>query len=163
MIKKLICILICFFIFVPEAFSQENHGIEQGLIRLEEGQKALNQRFEDMNRKMDQRFEDMNRNMNQRFEAVDLRFEDMNHRLNDIMTLMIGGFGILFTGMFTLMGFVLWDRRTTVAPVVKKVQGLEDEKEAIIKVLQEYARVEPKMREVLTNTGYYSHGAIALP
>lgn len=79
----------------------------------------------------------------------------MNQRLNDIMGIMIGGFGVLFAGMFALISFVIWDRRTAVAPVAKKAKELEEEKEIIIKALIDYANVEPKMQNVLTKIGFY--------
>lgn len=66
------------------------------LIRLEEGQKALMQRIEETNR-----------------------------RINDLYTLMLWGFGILFSGMGILIGFVLWDRRTALEPFVKKTRDLK--------------------------------------
>ncbi len=64
---------------------------------------------------------------------------------------------ILICGLLTMMGFVMWDRRTAITPVVKKTkeleQGFEDEKVALWKVLKEYARVEPRFAEVLKTRG----------
>ncbi|MEW6618413.1 MAG: hypothetical protein AB1422_03525 [bacterium] len=135
MIKKMIGGVICFLILTPQVYSEEVYkiGIEERLIRLEEGQKALNQRFDDMNQ----------------------RFDDMNQRLNDMMGIMLSGFGVLLAGMFSLTGFVIWDRRTAIAPVAKKTRKLEEEEELIVKALLEYANVEPKMQKVLTRLGLY--------
>ncbi|MEW6618414.1 MAG: hypothetical protein AB1422_03530 [bacterium] len=142
MIKKMIGGVICFLIFTPQVYSEEVYkiGIEERLIRLEEGQKTLNQRLDDIN----QRFNDMNQ-----------RFDDMNQRLNDMMGIMLSGFGVLLAGMFSLTGFVIWDRRTAIAPVAKKTRKLEEEEELIVKALLEYANVEPKMQKVLTRLGLY--------
>ncbi len=73
------------------------------LIRLEEGQKALNQRLDDLSKGID----------------------DLNRRIDDIQTFMLWGFGILFGGMGILIGFVIWDRRTALAPAIKKYKELE--------------------------------------
>ncbi|MEW6618416.1 MAG: hypothetical protein AB1422_03540 [bacterium] len=153
MIKKMIGGVICFLILTPQVYSEEVYkiGIEERLIRLEEGQKTLNQRLDDINQRfndMNQRFDDMNQKFNQ-------RFDDMNQRLNDMMGIMLSGFGVLLAGMFSLTGFVIWDRRTAIAPVAKKTRKLEEEEELIVKALLEYANVEPKMQKVLTRLGLY--------
>ncbi|MEW6609805.1 MAG: hypothetical protein AB1414_20570 [bacterium] len=157
MIKKMIGGVICFLILTPQVYSEEVYkiGIEERLIRLEEGQKALNQRLDDMN----QRFDDMNQKFNQRLDDMNQkfnqRFDDMNQRLNDMMGIMLSGFGVLLAGMFSLTGFVIWDRRTAIVPVAKKTRKLEEEEELIVKALLEYANVEPKMQKVLTRLGLY--------
>ena len=72
------------------AASPEEEIIER-LIRLEEGQKALNDRFGDNNR----RFDDINRHIDKRFEA-------MGHRIDDLRGLLY----VILAGMFVLVGFV---------------------------------------------------------
>lgn len=56
------------------------------LTRLEEGQKALNKRFDDMNHSFNKRFDDMNHSLNKRFDDMnhtfDKRFDDMNRSIN---------------------------------------------------------------------------------
>ncbi len=63
------------------------------IIRLEEGQKAIIQRI-----------------------------EDTNKRIDDVISIMLWGFGVLFAGMMTLIGFVIWDRRTALAPAIRKAK-----------------------------------------
>jgi hypothetical protein len=94
------------------------------LIRLEEGQKALMQRIEETNR-----------------------------RINDLYTLMLWGFGILFSGMGILIGFVLWDRRTALEPAVKKARDLEEREERLERVLKKLARKNPDIAEALKEEG----------
>ena len=48
--------------------------------------------------------------------------------------------------MVFLFGFVLWDRRTTIAPV--KLQN-----EHIIDALTEYSKENPKLAEILRKAG----------
>jgi len=63
------------------------------IIRLEEGQKAIIQRI-----------------------------EDTNKRIDDVISIMLWDFGVLFAGMMTLIGFVIWDRRTALAPAIRKAK-----------------------------------------
>jgi hypothetical protein len=112
-------LLIGSFSHPAEAVSPEEEIIER-LIRLEEGQKALNDRFGDMND----------------------RFGDMNHRIDDLRGLLY----VILAGMFALVGFVIWDRRTALSPAIRRTAYLED-------ALKEFAKKEPKMAEVLRHLG----------
>jgi hypothetical protein len=66
------------------------------LTRLEEGQKALNKRFDDLRAEM-----------NGRFQAMDRRFDDlraeMNGRFDDLQWM----FGLFITISMIILGFVL--------------------------------------------------------
>jgi len=59
-------------------------------------------------KRLDQRFEAVN----QRFNAVDQRFGGITQQISELKSFMLWGFAILFAGMFAIVGFVLWDRRT---------------------------------------------------
>jgi len=49
-----------------------------------------------------------------------------------------------------LTEFVTWDRRTAIATAInKKYKELEERLELIEKALREYAKVEPKLAEIL--------------
>lgn len=37
-----------------------------------------------------------------------------------LQSFLLWGFGIVFAGVFALIGFVLWDRRTAIAPAIRK-------------------------------------------
>ncbi|MBI4723261.1 MAG: hypothetical protein HY769_09780 [Candidatus Stahlbacteria bacterium] len=81
--------------------------IIERLTRLEEGQKALNQRIDDMNTRID----DMN--------------TSLGKRIDDLQVTMLWGFGILFTMIIALFGYIVWDRRTTLIPAIKKNGRIE--------------------------------------
>ena len=85
-------------------------------------------------------------------EIKDVRIEIKDVRI-EIKDFMLWGFGILFVGMFALVGFVLWDRRSAIAPAVRKAKELEEEEEKIKKALREYAIQEPKLAIVLREVG----------
>jgi len=119
------------------------------LIRLEEGQKALSQRIDDMNKRIDGvegRMESLER-------SVNLRIDDLRGEVRDLKTFMLWGFGILFGGMGLLIGFVIWDRRTALAPAVRKTQELEEREEKLEKAFKELARRDSAVAEILRQVG----------
>lgn len=67
--------------------------------------------------------------------------------------LILGGFAVLFVGMFSLVGFVIWDRRSTISPVINKTKEMEELERLILRAMKEYALKEPKMSEVLKSLG----------
>jgi len=95
---------------------------------LEEGQKALEKRI----------------------DAVET---SLNKRMDDLWNLILTGFVIIFAGIFTLIGFVIWDRRTTISPVQKKIKELEEENDKLKKSLKGYATKVPELAEVLKSFG----------
>jgi hypothetical protein len=99
--------------------------------RLDEGLKAVNQRIDDTNQRID----------------------DTNQRIDELKDFMLWGFGITFAGIFTLISFVLWDRRTALAPAIRKNKELEEREDRLEKALREYARKDPGLAEILKNFG----------
>jgi len=139
--QALLFMLLSFFAFMQPVLGQTRPTNEERLIRLEEGVKNLNIRFDDMNK---------------RFDDINKRFDDMNKRIDNLQGFMLWGFGITFSGMFILIGFILWDRRTTLAPVVKEIKYSQAEidewkkkEKTIIEVLNKYAELDPKLKEIL--------------
>lgn len=92
--------LLLFSVSSAEAFEEApritDREIVERLTRLEEGQKAL-----------------------------DRRFDDFSERLAELRQLMLWGFGVSFAGMFALISLVIWDRRTTLAPALRRIEALE--------------------------------------
>ncbi|MFQ6040643.1 MAG: hypothetical protein ACE5PV_07285 [Candidatus Poribacteria bacterium] len=119
----------------------------------------INKRFEDINKRLDDmnnRINDMNNrisDMNNRISEVNNSINEVNNsingRIDDMNNLMLWGFGIIFAGMFALVGFVIWDRRTALAPAIRKNRELEERQDRIEKVLKEFAIKEPKLAELL--------------
>ncbi|MBF0564226.1 MAG: hypothetical protein HQK89_03190 [Nitrospirae bacterium] len=93
-------------------------------VRLDEGLKATNQRIDDLK-------------------------ESMN---NDIKSLRDLSYVIL-GGIFVLITFVLWDRRTTLAPVVKTTKELEERTTKIEHVIKEKAEKDPELKKALKHAG----------
>ncbi|MBF0591565.1 MAG: hypothetical protein HQL02_05695 [Nitrospirae bacterium] len=93
-------------------------------IKLDEGLKAINQRIDDS------------------LKAINQRFDDNR-----------GLMYVLLSGMFVLVGFILWDRRTTLAPVVRTTKELEDRTEKLVLVMKERAEKDPELKEALRHVG----------
>ena len=128
--------------------------IIEALTELKAGQKALEA-------KMDQRFEAVN----QRFEAVDQRFESMeagfNQRFNFLENLLM----VVIAGIFGLIGYIVWDRKTALRTVEERLLKLENELHRdleiqheegsrltrLVKVLREMAKSDEKLANVLRN------------
>ncbi|KJU84871.1 conserved hypothetical protein, secreted, partial [Candidatus Magnetobacterium bavaricum] len=118
-------------IAVDAADSSFTQADRDRMIRLEEGLKATNQRLDD-NLKA----------INQRFDAVSQRIDD----LRGVMYIMIS---VTISGTFFLIGFVLWDRRTTLAPVAKTTRELEVLTEKLTLVMKEKAQNDPDLKKAL--------------
>ncbi len=53
-------------------------------------------------------------------------------RIDDVINIMLWGFGVLFAGMMSLIGFVIWDRRSALVPAIRKLAEKNSEvKEAL--------------------------------
>ena len=100
--------------------------LDKKLIRLEEGQKALNQRIDDVNTGLGKRIDNLQ-----------------------------GLIWVILAGMFVLFGFVVWDRKTALSPVIRKTRELEESDILVLKALKEYARKEPKLAEILKSFGVF--------
>lgn len=120
--KKAIVSIILFTLFnafslsfaKEVSFTQEDRD---RLIKLEakvdEGFKALNQRIDDTK------------------ASLQKQIDSLQKQIDDLKTFMLWGFGILFGGMEILIGFVIWDRRTALAPAIRKTQELEEREERL--------------------------------
>ena len=102
--------------------------IIERLTRLEEGQKALEKRIDGLQ-------------------------DSLQSQISDLHNLVVGGFGIVFVGIFGLFGFVIWDRRTAITPVVRKTRELEEREELTVRVLKAYADKEPGLAEIMRSLG----------
>jgi hypothetical protein len=116
--------------------------------RLEDGLAVVNQRFEAVN----QRFEAVNQRfeaINQRFDAINQRFDTTDKRISELREFLLWGFGVTFAGIFALVGFVLWDRRTALTPAVRRTDDLSDREHRLEAALREYARGTSNLADAL--------------
>lgn len=116
-----LCLML---ILIPlTAFSQQDNSIKESLIRLEEGQKALNQRFDDVNK---------------RFDDVNKRFDDINRRIDDLRNDVDKRFNWLYLLVSAIIalngamvGSVVWLARQERPMSKKEFQKLVERTESI--------------------------------
>jgi len=108
--------------------------IIESLIELKAGQKAINQRFESLEKSIDQRFD-------------------------FISNLML----VMLAGIFGLIGFIIWDRKTALKPLEKRLEAFERDVQhdlelrhengslltRLVKSLQELAKQDEKVAVIL--------------
>jgi DNA repair exonuclease SbcCD ATPase subunit len=142
--------------------------IIEALTELKAGQKALEAKMDQHFEAVNQRFEAVNQRfaaVDQRFEAVDQRFESMeagfNQRFNFLENLLM----VVIAGIFGLIGYIVWDRKTALRPVEERLLKLENELHRdleiqheegsrltrLVKVLREMAKHDEKLASVLRN------------
>ncbi len=173
--KKMVLVFMVVMLASP-AFAVEvaprisDREIIESLAELKAGQKALEAkmdlRFTAMQEQMDQRFTAvdqrltaMQEQMDKRFAAVDQRFEAVDRRLDFIQQLML----VTIAGIFGLIGFIIWDRYSTLRPMDMRLRRLEENLEhdlelqspegskltRMIHVLRELAKEDRKIASIL--------------
>lgn len=122
--KRLLSVLLLLLLFAAPVFAVDvaprisDREIVERLTRLEEGQKAIQQRFDDVNK----RFDDVNK----RFDDVNKRFDDVNKRFDTLQWM----FGIFITAALFIMGFIvkiLWTQRKQLAEMEVSLETQKDE------------------------------------
>ena len=87
-----------------------------------------------------------------KIQSLDKRFDDVHLQINRLEDkfdkYFMWGFGLVLMSIFGLIGFVIYDRRTTLAPVESKT-------ERIIKALKEASEKDPALKEALKRTALW--------
>jgi len=141
--KYLIFFLIV-FVFISNALAFEvgppltDREIIESLTELKAGQVSLDKRFDDIGNRIDT----LRGGMKDGYARLDKRIDDMGNRIDDMKGLLYS----ILAGIFILIGFVLWDRRTTLAPAAKKYDALE-------RALIDYSDKHPDLKESLRHAG----------
>ena len=79
---------------------------------------AIDQRFESMEKSSAARFESMERSSAARFESMEKNSAD---RFSQIWSLML----VMIAGIFGLIGFIIWDRKTALKPLEQRLDRIE--------------------------------------
>lgn len=139
-------ICMCIFLAPISGFAVEtsqrisDREIIESLTRLEEGIKANKEMIVALREEMGSLRKEL------RAEMVTLR--------NEILGFLKWGFGLLFTGMFILVGFILWDRRSTLKPVKDEIDDLERRKvDRIIAAMKKLSEEDSQIAQALRSVG----------
>jgi len=120
------------------------------LIRIEEGLKAVNQRTDTLERSLNQRIDTLERSLNQRIDTLE---RSLNQRIDGLQNLLYVVLATIFAQIVGVIGFVLWDRRTALAPAISKTRELEEREERVEKALKEFATRDPDVADILKRAG----------
>jgi hypothetical protein len=155
--KKLVLVILCFFLFYS-AFSQNEteklilQELRQEMKEMRKEQQEFKLQTEKRLTAIESRFE----GINQRFESINQRFEEVNKRIDILLYVMIA----ILTGIFGLIGFVVWDRQVSLRPIkdeakeVKRdIEMLKEKEQKLENALRNLANIEPKFSEILKNVG----------
>ncbi len=144
--------------------------VVEKLAKLEAGQQALNHRISDLRSEMKSGQEALRSEMKSGQEALRSEMksgqEALSKRLDDSHKTMLVLFGSLITLIVALFGYIAWDRRTTVKPMLEQLNRLEHGVVDVVddldlrnvqgsllarqlKVLREYARINSEFAEVM--------------
>lgn len=166
--KKMVLVFMVVMLASP-AFAVEvaprisDREIIESLAELKAGQKALEAkmdlRFTAMQEQMDQRFTAVDQRLTAMQEQMDQRFEAVDRRLDFVQQLML----VTIVGIFGLIGFIIWDRYSTLRPMDMRLRRLEENLEhdlelqspegskltRMIHVLRELAKEDRKIASIL--------------
>ncbi|MBU1487721.1 hypothetical protein KKH56_06725 [bacterium] len=94
--------------------------------------------------RLETKVEEGQKNLQKQIDGLDNK---LSTRIESVENLLY----VILAGMFALVGFVIWDRRTALAPAVKEMETVKKRDEKIVRILQEYALKEPKLAAVMRN------------
>jgi len=97
--------------------------------------------------------------LNERIDNLNSRIDNLQKQIDDLREDMKWQFGVLFTLIVALFGFIIWDRRTFMKPLEEKVISLNEEtknikekvqlNERLLQALRELSLTDEKLREIL--------------
>jgi len=130
--KTIITILVLSSVFGLSAlcFSAEadlslsDKEIIEKLARLEEGQRGLNKRIDDLSARLNDGQQALNKGIEDLSAKLDYGQKALNKRIDDLRSELKGDITelrnltyIVLAGIIALIGFVIWDRRSALSPV----------------------------------------------
>ncbi|QEP43448.1 hypothetical protein D5085_10110 [Ectothiorhodospiraceae bacterium BW-2] len=144
---------------VNQRFDAVNQRFDAVNQRIDSLEKQTSERFDAMEKQTAERFDAMEKQTNARFDAIDQRFEQMNAQFDKLWNLML----VIIAGVFGLIGFVVWDRKTALKPLEQRLERLEmslqqdfeiqhrqgSKMTRLINALKELAQSDPKLQGVL--------------
>ena len=107
-------------------------------VKVEEGQKALQVQINGLQKQID--------GLQRQVDGLQKQIDELRSDFRTYMSIVIGS-------IIALMGFIIWDRRTAISPVVKKAKELDDRSDRMEKVLKDLAKRNPEIEEALKRAG----------
>jgi len=140
--SHLLLLLFCLTLLTLPALAQEQQVVVPYTLADRDRAIRTEARMETFEVKM----ETFDAKLDARVGSLDKRIDDIHSQINRLEdkfdSYFMWGFGLVLMSIFGLIGFVIYDRRTTLAPV-------ENKTERIIKALKEAAEKDPALRDAL--------------
>lgn len=133
--KKYLCIIIMISCLSVSYVYAEKETVNERLIRVEESIKGLAQRIDDTNKRIDELRQDMNR-----------RFDDQNV-LNYFI---LGGIFTVLALISTLIVLIIWDRRSTLKPIIDEITNLQKLKTKVYEIYEHLGLDKPSLQQFKT-------------
>ena len=127
-LMKRFIIQIVLFILIFPVFSQESNQAVPYTLADRDRLIKVETKIEGLEKRVDL----LDQNINDRIDRLEDKFD----------TYFTWGFGLVLGAIFALFGFILYDRRTTLAPVKR-------EQDKVIETLRELGKHDTKIREAL--------------
>ncbi|QEP43534.1 hypothetical protein D5085_10605 [Ectothiorhodospiraceae bacterium BW-2] len=146
-----------------DTVNQRFEAVNQRFEAIDQRFEAIDQRFDMMEKQTKERFDAMEKQTNQRFDAMEKqtnqRFDQMDKQFDKIWNLML----VIIAGIFGLIGFIVWDRKTALKPLEQRLDRIENELHhdleiqheqgsrmtRLVNALRELAQTDPKVAGVL--------------
>jgi len=141
--KKLVFL---FFLFISlGSFAQEEIPFtladRDRLIRLEAEQKSIRNEINSLRNEMNAKFEGIDKKFISKFES-------QQQQINDLKQFFFWGFGIVIALIIALFGYIIWDRRTAIYPLLNRVNSLENNQDEFGRKLVEVDRIKSALKEM---------------
>ena len=119
----------------------------------------LDERTQYLEKLIDERTQYLEKLINERTQKMDARIDHLQKQIDDLKEEMKWQFGVLFSLIVALFGFIIWDRRTFMKPLEERVISLNEEtknikekvqlNERLLQALRELSLKDEKLREIL--------------
>lgn len=88
-----------------------------------------------------------------RLIRLETKVNGLDKRIDGLQGLIHILIGAVIAQTIGIVGFVLWDRRSALAPAIRKNKELEEREEKIERALKEAATKDPNLAEALKRVG----------
>ena len=144
---RFITVILFLLLVAGNLYPQDNNtpvpftlGDRDRLMRNEQNIKNVRTEIDALRAEMNVKFESVQDSIN----STNARIDDLKDLFGYVMALLI----LIIGAIMSLIGYVIYDRRTAIKPVLRQQDNLE-------KVLVEYAKEDKRLRELLKNAGIF--------
>ena len=144
---------------VMEKLTKLEAGQQALRSEMKAGQQALRSEMKAGQQALNQRISDLRSEMKAGQETLNKRFDDLNQRISETNYIMITIFGAVIVMVTALFGYILWDRRTMIKPVLERIERIEQDVDLsnafgsklshLISAMRELAKTDEQLATVL--------------